>query len=98
MSRIDEALKRAAQSPLGGRGPSRVADAPLRRAEEFTINEYPQENRNSKGFSEPASVRADHAAPAPVRPEPRIRQNSVHPESNKLVIGLECAESIIEQY
>src|SRR5262245_56098502 len=99
MSRIDEALKRASHSPLAGRGHSRGTDAPLRLADEFTLNEYPQETRDSKGSSEPGSVRADHAAVVHVRSDSRLSQIAVHLESNsKLVVGRECAQPIIEQY
>jgi protein-tyrosine kinase len=44
MSRIDEALKRAAQGPLTSGSPSRVLEAPLRRADERTLDEYPLES------------------------------------------------------
>jgi capsular exopolysaccharide synthesis family protein len=87
MSRIDEALKRASHSPIASRSSYRGAEAPLRLAEETTLNEYPLE-RSSPPLAGRADAATEHAVVAPRRGEPRRPVAPVHlPSSEKLVTG-----------
>jgi len=99
MSRIDEALKRASQGPLVGRIATRGTDASLRHADEFTLSDYPLENRNSH-------FRPDTLAPQPqppatarvqVRPAPADLMADIS-QRTKLVVGATGNAAFLEQY
>lgn len=93
MSRIDEALRRASQGSGPGRATAR-SEAPLRRAEEFTINEYPGEGRVSAARVDGTEFRPEPSSPPPFAPvehrEPEVRQPSAMPfvaGNEKLVVA-----------
>lgn len=98
MSRIDEALKRASHSPVSSRSSYRGAEAPLRLAEETTLNEYPLE-RSSSPVADRADAPTEHAVVAPRHGEPRSPVGPVHAPSNeKLVTGPTTDFLSIEQF
>lgn len=93
MSRIDEALKRASQGLLPGRSASRTSEAPLRLAEESTLNDYPPESRSgSVRLQRAAEASVDYAvapaAPAEEKPAFRHAPGTRNLEaSEKLMLG-----------
>jgi capsular exopolysaccharide synthesis family protein len=101
MSRIDEALKRASQGPLAPRS-HRAAEAPLRLADEFTLNDYPVENRTHPTPVERLDLPMNPSPVpvlTPVRSEPRPTAPSVDFQPNdKLVVGPAPNHVSMEQY
>ena len=99
MSRIDEALKRLSQAPVVGRIATRGSDASVRLADEFTLSDYPLENRSSHPRADrlalpkepPASPLIQvHTVSSSLAPE--IRQTA------KLVVSDASNPPFIEQY
>ena len=106
MSRIDEALKRAAQSPpspqktLAGRGTSRLVDAPLRLADEPTLNEYPLESRASSDRNDRADrvVATPDQATAARNDDGHQLARLIADSNEKLVVGAGRNPVSLEQY
>lgn len=97
MSRIDEALKRA-QSPLAGRVTSRVVEAPIRRADEPTIDEYPLESLESRASRDDFDrVLTTPEQPAVAREEDR-HQLARLDANGKLVVSHARNAVSLEQY
>jgi len=106
MSRIDEALKRAAQGPpspqktLSGRGTGRAVDAPLRLADEPTLDEYPLESKASPDRHDRADrVVATTGQATAAGSDDRHRLTRLIDSSNeKLVVGAGRNPVSLEQY
>lgn len=92
MSRIDEAMKRSSFGSHSGRGQTRANDGALRLAEDFTLNEYPDESVPSRvetAFSD------SHGTPQERRiPPPRL-PSSERP-AKALITGKPNAKLVVE--
>jgi len=99
MSRIDEALKRASQGALVGRIPARASESSVRLSDEFTLADYPLENRNGHGRAD--AVRTPSESLLVSRVQVRARTSSLSPDlgrKGKLVVGSDNNAAFIEQY
>ena len=97
MSRIDEALKRASQSPVVGRISTKGTDPSQRVADEFTLSDYPLEGRNSVPV-ESSSVQPEAPIPSPQIRSSASRLLPSNGQASKLVIGSANNALFVEQY
>jgi len=98
MSRIDEAMRRASQSPLAGRGVAR-ADQPLRLAEESTLGEYPAESQQLSPRPTRPEPQPEHGMRTPLHPDVKLTvSKQAIRENEKLVVGAERNSVSVEQY
>jgi protein-tyrosine kinase len=102
MSRIDEALKRVSQGPVSPRA-TRASDAPLRLADELTIEQYPHESGATVGTATaPPVARRRSVGERPVTVPAResiAPRFKIDPDSNsKVIIGAERNHVSLEQY
>jgi len=98
MSRIDEALKRASQSPVVGRISTKGTDPSQRVADEFTLSDYPLEGRTSSVPAESLSVQPEAPIPSPQIRSSASRLLPSNGQASKLVIGSANNALFVEQY
>jgi len=97
MSRIDEALKRASQGPVAGRGTGRVVDPPLRLADELTLDEYPLESKAASERHDRVVAQTDQVTAAKTDDRSRLAR-LIASSNEKLVVGAGRNHVSLEQY